>query len=127
MNGSNGTPADVSEIDRFLCLPCTVAVAIFFAPYIRGGVGARIGIFLWQHSFCLFLCLLCLPATTRPSRARRRGAGKDESDPPFIAALAANRKRGLGQGLGHTLPPLLWGSLSSNLSLREGSEQDPEP
>ena len=30
------------------------------------------------------------------------------------------------QGLGHTLPPPLWGSLPSNLSLREGSQHRPQ-
>ena len=35
MNRSNGTPVDVSEIERFLGLPQTVAVPIFFATYIR--------------------------------------------------------------------------------------------
>ena len=85
MNGSNGTPVDVSEIDRFLGLPCTVAVPIFFAPYIRGGIGARIGIFLWQHSFCLFLCLavvfLLLPSHPAPEGEAR---GKTRATPPFL-------------------------------------------
>ena len=82
---------------------------IFFATYIRGGLGQESAFFVAALILSISLPRSGFPATTRPSRARRRGAGKDESDPPFFAALSANRAGGLWQGLWHTLPPPFWG------------------
>ncbi len=125
MNRSNGTPVDVSEIERFLGLPQTVAVPIFFATYIRGGCGKNRHFFVAALILSISLPRSGFPATTRPSRARRRGAGKDESDPPFFAALSANRKRGLWQGLWHTLAPPFGGR--SRLIYPCGKAPNPNP
>ena len=57
--------------------------------------------------------------TIQPERAGRERA------PPLFAAVSARGEGGLLQGLLHTLSPP-WGSLPSDLSLREGSEQGSE-
>ncbi len=64
---------------------------------------------------------LCLPATIRPSRARSRGTGKDESAPP-VCRFSGKQERGFVAWFVAYPAPLFWGSLSSDLSLREGSE-----
>ncbi len=102
MNRSNGTPVDVSEIDCFLGLPCTVAVPIFFATYIRGGLGQESAFFCGStHFFHFFASLVFARHYPAIPRQKERGGERRER------------------------PPLFWGSLSSDLSLREGSEQGP--
>ena len=125
-NRSNGTTGIVAEIDGFLRLPCTVAVPIFFATYIRGYLWHSLWHSLWHTHFVYFFASLLFDCYYQAIPRQKERRGKDESDPPFFAVLSANRKRGLWQGLGHTLPPLFWGSLSSDLSLREGCRADEE-
>ena len=109
MNRSNGTPVDVSEIERFLGLPQTVAVAIFFATYIRGGLGQESAFFCGSTHFVYFFASQWFSCYYQaiPRQKERRGERRER--PPFFAALSANRKRGLWQGLWHTLPPPFWG------------------
>ena len=97
------------------------------APYIRGGMGHKSA---GGCSTAIFLTLLyhsSLDATTKPDRADTEEKGKTEATPPFLPLV---RHAGLGFGAGgvtgfgaYPAPPS-WGSLPSNLSLREGGRTD---
>ena len=93
------------------------------APYIRGGMGHKSALICYTTHFSILLYYSCLPTTTRPDRADTEEKGRTEATPPLFAALSANGAGGWGRRCymvwGIPCPPL-WGSLPSNLSLREG-------
>ena len=91
----------------------------------RGGVLQELVMRRYTFHISILLYRSCLLATTRPDRGRTRGAGKDGSDPPFFAVSPANRAGGCYRGCYTPCPPLM-GSLPSDLSLREGSEHEPQ-
>ena len=123
MNRSNGTPVDVSEIDRFLGLPQTVAVPIFFATYIRGGLWQEsaffcgsthfVYFFAWQWFSCYYQAI---------PRQKERGVERRERPPLFCRSIGKQEKGCVAGFVAYPGPPPFGGSLSSDLSLREGSE-----
>ena len=95
------------------------------ATNIRGGMGHKSAgrVFHRHFPYPIVLPWLVYYYPARP--CRYRGKGQDGSDPPLFAALSANMAGVWGRVCyrvwGIPCPPL-WGSLPSNLSLREGSE-----
>ena len=95
------------------------------APYIRGGMGHKSALICDTTHFSILLHHRRLPTTTRPDRADTEEKGKTEATPPFLP-LYRQTGRGFGAGgvtgFGAYPAPPLWGSLPSNLSLREGGQ-----
>ena len=85
MNRSNGTTGIVAEIDGFLRLPCTVAVPIFFATYIRGYLWHGLWHSLWHTHFVYFFASLvvCPPLPGHPA-PEGEARGKTRATPPFL-------------------------------------------
>ena len=110
MNRSNGTPVDVSEIDRFWGLPQTVAVAIFFATYIRGGLWQESAFFCGSTHFVYFFASqwfsLLLPGHPAPEG---EGRGKTRATPPFLPLYRQTGKGVCGRVCGIPCPPLFGG------------------
>ena len=122
MNRSNGTPGSVAEIDGFLCLPCTVAVPIFFATYIRGGLWQESAFFCGSTHFVYFFASQWFSCYYQgiPRQKERRGERRER--PPLFCRSIGKQEKGFVAGfVAYPAPPFL-GSLSSDLSLREGSE-----
>ena len=108
MNRSNGTPVDVSEIDRFLGLPCTVAVPIFFATYIRGGLGQESAFFCGStHFFHFFASLVFDRHYPAIPRQKERG-GERRERPPLFCRSIGKQEKGFVAGFGaYPAPPFL--------------------
>ena len=110
MNRSNGTPVDVSEIERFLGLPQTVAAPIFFATYIRGGCGKNRHFFVATLILSISLPRSGFPASTRPSRAQEERRGeRRERPPPFCRSIGKQEKGFVAGFVAYPAPPFLGG------------------
>ena len=110
MNRSNGTPVDVSEIDRFLGLPQTVAVAIFFATYIRGGVGARIGIFCGSTHFVYFFASQWFSCYYQAIPCQKERRGERRERPPLFCRSIGKQEKGFVAGfVAYPAPPFFGG------------------
>ena len=116
------------KLDRFLCLPGSRGRADpAWNILVGGGHVPRIWrLFVPQPHFAISLPGSHLAVVDRPASAAPAGTSGTDSDPPFFAAGIGTQWGGFVPGhVPYPVPPL-WGSLSSNLSLREGFGQDPE-
>ena len=93
---------------------------------IRGGVLQKSAMFCYIADIRILLFLCFLPATTGPNRSDSEESGRTIATPPFLPLY---RQPGRGFVTGFVTYPVhpLLGSLSSDLSLREGSERTPNP
>ena len=97
------------------------------ATETMGGVWQEMALFCGSTYFPMLLCCGCLSTTTRPDRAALAVRGRKGATPPFLPLERQTVRGGVAwyvaPNVAYPAPPL--GSLPSNLSLREGS--DPEP
>ena len=98
MNRSNGTTGIVAEIDGFLRLPCTVAVPIFFATYIRGYLWHGLWHSLWHTHFVYFFASLLFDCYYQaiPRQKERRGERRER--PPLFCRSIGKQEKGFGAG-----------------------------
>ena len=108
MNRSNGTPVDVSEIDRFLGLPQTVAVAIFFATYIRWGLWQESAFFCGSTHFVYFFASQWFSCYYQAiPRQKERGGERRERPPLFCRSIGKQEKGFVAGFVAYPAPPFL--------------------
>ncbi len=126
MNRSNGTPVDVSEIERFLGLPQTVAVPIFFATYIRGGLGQESAFFCGSTHFVYFFASQWFSCYYQAIPRQKERGGERRERPPLFCRSSGKQEKGFVAGfVAYPAPPFLGGR--SRLIYPCGKTPNPNP